>query len=207
MLSDPGKMKKNIQSCNPCYCFPVGQRGVGMIELLIAMLVFAVGVLGMASMQLAAKRNLYESTQRSIATGLNRDILERMRSNPHRLNLYVVDKMSTVTAASRDCAFNSCDPNELAAYDLMDWSVLLNGQNELVTIDGGTTIASGGLVKSLACITNDEGSVRVAIAWKGASEMLDPNEPCGKDDIFYTGSAAGMSYRRAQTMTSYIPEG
>ena len=181
------------------------QSGVGMIEVLIAILVFAVGVLGMIAMQLAAKRASYEATQRSIATSLNRDIIERMRSNPQVLENYEVDEITSRATPGKDCSTTACDPKELAIYDLWDWVQLMRGANETVTIDG-TDTNSGGLVDSMACITHDDGIVTVAIAWKGVNEMLDPNDPCGEDDSLYSGTVSDQSFRRVQTISTYISD-
>ncbi len=69
--------------------------GIGLVEVLVALLVFSVGILGVTAMQLAAKRSGYEATQRSIATSLARDIIERMRSNPGQLPGYVVSDLGS----------------------------------------------------------------------------------------------------------------
>jgi len=181
---------------------------VGIIEVAIAMLVFAVGVMGMMAMQVGAKRTSYEAAQRSIATSLSRDILERMRSNPAVLDDYVIDEVITLATPAKDCSTTDCTPAELAAYDLWDWTEIVRGANEKVTIDG-TTTEGGGLVEPLACITNTDGSVTVAIVWKGVKELADPNEPCGQSVTTYTDGVgvAGNSYRRVQVMTTYISEG
>ena len=172
------------------------EYGVGLIEVLIALLIFAVGVLGMASMQLTAKRTGYEATQRSIATSLARDILERMRSNPGLPDLYVITDtdMATLMATTSysgtpDCGADPCDPNQLAPYDLYDWSQLLTGASETVTIDS-TTSNVGGLLDSRACISNatgaDAGNVTVAIAWRGVSELTNSTESdCGNGATVY----------------------
>ena len=58
------------------------QYGLGMIEVLVAGLIFALGVLGLSTMQVKAKRTSYDALQRSLATSLARDMVARMRSNP-----------------------------------------------------------------------------------------------------------------------------
>ncbi|RLA48698.1 MAG: hypothetical protein DRQ98_14465, partial [Gammaproteobacteria bacterium] len=50
-----------------------GQKGVGLLEVLIALLIFTTGMMGLLSTQLAGKKAGYEATQRSIATALARD--------------------------------------------------------------------------------------------------------------------------------------
>lgn len=57
------------------------QRGVGMIEVLVAVLVLAIGLLGIAAMQAAALRNSQSSFERSTATVLVYSILDAMRAN------------------------------------------------------------------------------------------------------------------------------
>lgn len=155
------------------------QRGVGLIEVLIAVFVFTLGMLSLAGMQLAAKRANYEATQRSIATGLARDLLERMRGNPEQLALFVADNIadpnSPLAAAATNCAAADCTPAQLAAYDLVDWESLVLGSTEKLGTDN-----AGGLVSPRACITNVDGIVTVAIAWLGVSNADNPGDSaCG----------------------------
>lgn len=80
------------------------EKGVGLIEVLIAVLVLSVGLLGMVAMQITAKRNSFEAAQRSIATGLSRDILERIRSNPGEVATYVSNLGGeSITTAPASC--------------------------------------------------------------------------------------------------------
>jgi type IV pilus assembly protein PilV len=57
------------------------QRGVGLIEVLIAVLVMAIGLLGVAALQAAALRNSQSSLERSQAVVLSYAILDAMRAN------------------------------------------------------------------------------------------------------------------------------
>ena len=181
---------------------PRRQRGVGMIEVLVAVLVFAVGIMGMTAMQLAAKRSSDEATQRSIATSLARDIIERIRANPDQVADYVVDELgSAAVAFTTNCNTASCTPAALAERDLFEWNELLQGASERVTIGGATTNA-GGLVDSRACITNNNGNVAVAITWKGVNEMTNPAESdCGEASGLY---GANNVQRRLLVMTTYM---
>lgn len=153
-----------------------GQRGIGLIEVLIAVFILAVGMLGLATMQLTAKRASYEATQRSIATSLAKDIVERMRTNPGQLNAYVVnnigDESSLLSAAPVNCTAATCTPANLAAYDLSEWEAILVGANEKL----GSANA-GGLVDPRACITHADGAVEVAIAWRGVNSLTNPAGP------------------------------
>ena len=56
-------------------------RGVGLIEVLIAVLVMAIGLLGIAAMQATALRNSQSSLERSQAVIQSYGILDAMRAN------------------------------------------------------------------------------------------------------------------------------
>lgn len=63
------------------------QRGVGMIEVLVAVLVLAIGLLGIAAMQAAALRNSQSSLERSTATVLAYSMFDAMRANANLARL------------------------------------------------------------------------------------------------------------------------
>ncbi len=57
-------------------------RGVGLIEVLVAVLVLAIGLLGVAAMQAMALRNSQSSLERSQGVVHVYTILDAMRANP-----------------------------------------------------------------------------------------------------------------------------
>jgi type IV pilus assembly protein PilV len=57
-------------------------RGVGLIEVLVAVLVLAIGLLGVAAMQAMALRNSQSSLERSQGVIHAYTILDAMRANP-----------------------------------------------------------------------------------------------------------------------------
>ena len=182
------------------------QRGVGLVEVLIAVLVFALGILGMASMQVNAKRVSYDALQRSLATALTRDIIERMRSNPADTSLLVygaVDDLgggSITTEPTPNCKSATCTPAQLAAHDIWEWEQALDGASET---SGGTN--AGGLVSPQACITYAAGVVTVTVAWKGYDGKANPipGNTCGTTSGLY---GAGNVDRQLIVINTYIEE-
>ncbi|TVZ40123.1 type IV pilus assembly protein PilV [Alteromonadaceae bacterium 2753L.S.0a.02] len=158
------------------------QKGIGMIEVLIALLIVSVGAIGLLSTQASGKRIGYDALQRSIATGLVRDIVERMRSNPGALASYVatVGESSISTEPSPNCTTASCTPAQMAARDLWEWERALDGAGEY-TNNGGQETLAGGLVTPRGCITNNNGVVTVTVAWKGYQSASNPSpgNTCG----------------------------
>lgn len=68
-------------SRNRNFRHPSSVAGVGLIEVLIAVLVMAIGMLGIASMQATALRNSQSSLERSQAVIHSYAILDAMRAN------------------------------------------------------------------------------------------------------------------------------
>jgi type IV pilus assembly protein PilV len=196
------------------------QHGFGLIEVLIAVLILAVGILGLATMQLGAKRASFEATQRSIATSMARDILERMRSNPGELDTYAAAASDLVVdtytgTAGTDCSAVSCTTPQLAAYDMWDWTRMIQGDRTKLA-----GAAAGGLLNSVVCLHNNAGTaptdglVTVVIAWRGITEidqtvMDDPGglglTECGPGQ-FDSATVTGDRLRRQLTMTTFIAD-
>jgi type IV pilus assembly protein PilV len=61
--------------------YPKVQRGATLLEVLIAVLVLAVGLLGVAALQAGALRNSESSFERSQATILSYSLLDAMRAD------------------------------------------------------------------------------------------------------------------------------
>ncbi|TVQ74653.1 MAG: type IV pilus modification protein PilV, partial [Oceanospirillales bacterium] len=57
------------------------QNGVSLIEILIALVVLSIGLLGMAALQTRTLSLNHSAYQRTQAVNLSYDIVDRMRSN------------------------------------------------------------------------------------------------------------------------------
>ena len=180
----------------------IKQRGVGLVEVLVATAVFSVGVLGTFAMQITAKQTNFEARQQLIATGLARDILARMRSNPGQLDAYVVDGVGDkVLVTGTNCRTTPCTSAQLATYDLFEWTSSISGNAELVDIDG-KLVNAGGLVSPRACIIHDGGKVEVAIAFKSFHTVnVDSDSDCGESSGLY---GEGNEKRSLLVMTTFI---
>ena len=84
---------------------PSGESGFSMIEVLIALLVLAVGLLGLALTQTMSLRYTKSAEQRTKAVTLANSILDSMRSNRTELTAYAV----TETQFSAVNASGGCD--------------------------------------------------------------------------------------------------
>lgn len=147
------------------------QGGVGMLEFMLALMIFSTGVMGLLSVQLAGMKASHEAGQRSVATALARDILERIQANPFNAPAYAVQALGAaarpLSAPGADCDTVGCSPAQLAAFDLWQWESLLLGAAARHHGSG-----AGGLRRPLACITHQVGVVDVVISWQGGSSAM-----------------------------------
>lgn len=101
------------------------QRGAGLIEVLVAVLVMGVGLLGIAAMQATALRNNQSALERTQATIQTYSILDAMRAN--RTNALAGHYDLTETCTTPSAA------TTLAQKDLVAWFSGMRaamGQNE-----------------------------------------------------------------------------
>lgn len=109
-------------------------RGASLIEVLISVLLAAIGLLAMAGANVASIRYSKMSQYRGTATMLASDLAERMRSNQAGLLNYAVSSdfaaQASVPAASTACEGYSvtCNSADLAAYDLVAWRRAVRNQ-------------------------------------------------------------------------------
>jgi type IV pilus assembly protein PilV len=105
------------------------QRGATMIEVLVAIVIMAIGMLGIASLQSLALKYQQGAWSRASASVLINDYSERVRSNPGRETPlliapyfrganYATQQASLVPVAAVDCATNPCNATQLATWDM-----------------------------------------------------------------------------------------
>lgn len=99
-----------------CQATPSGQRGASLIEVLVAILVLSIGLLGMAALQARALKANMSSLHRSQAVMLSHYILEAMRID--REAAKAGDYNTGSSAACSPSAFNG---GTLAQHTLADW--------------------------------------------------------------------------------------
>ncbi len=108
--------------------------GFTMIEVLVALTVLSLGLLGLAALQLTSLQFNTNSYFRTQATVAAYDIIDRMRSNPTAFaaNAYHVPTTTAAdTAVSNynacttcNCDTAACSTADLALYDLGKWYAL-----------------------------------------------------------------------------------
>ncbi|WP_018879654.1 type IV pilus modification protein PilV [Thioalkalivibrio sp. ALE9] len=99
--------------------------GVTLIEVLVALLVLSIGLIGVAALQANALQANHGSQLRSQATNLAYDITDRMRANRQdALNNAYVGEYDAVTCPN-DAADLPSLTGSLAERDITEWRVAL----------------------------------------------------------------------------------
>lgn len=149
------------------------QRGVGMIEVVIALLIFSIGVLGFAALQMTALSQSNDANHRTIAVLIAQDAVERMQANPGERAAYLTvgDWPTGVYGANPpgDCVnvteANRCSSDDMAEFDMTDLAWMAANQ-----LPGGRIIADECAFNSNMC---------VIVSW----EEQDPEDCTTNSDI------------------------
>lgn len=209
------------------------QSGLTLVEILITVFVLAIGLLGTAMLQFMSKRSNFEAVQRTTATLLAHDIIERMRANYQALDTYagtletqlaslgggtMADEPTPTCTAADPCE----ETADIARHDLWEWERAIDGAAEV-----NEDVNTGGLLLPTACLYSlvsaaaegRSGNYVVAIAWRGPTEMTDPANPispppdpdpytCGQGSGKYDGAdgptTAADTHRRVLVVETYI---
>lgn len=127
-------------------------KGDSLIEILVTLIIMAVGLLGLASMQMISLKNINNSQFRSLATNYAYDMAERMRANKTGVTSGEYDALSTDDANETTCS--ACSSAETAQLDEYEWA-------ELITQD----VVSGGLPSGSGTVTANGDVYDINIQW------------------------------------------
>lgn len=139
-------------------------RGLTLIEILVAVLVVSVGLLGLAGLQAGALQQNHTAYTRTQVSNLAADITDRMRANRERAE-----------AGDYDIDFGESAPTDstVAASDLRSWRELID---DVLPRGTGSVSVDG----------NDD--VTVSICWLDTREAEQPTieSDCTGDRELFT---------------------
>jgi type IV pilus assembly protein PilV len=107
-------------------------RGFTLMELLVAIVVLAIGLLGLAGLQALGLRNNTSAYHRTQATILAYDMIDRMRANRARAIAGSYDvALNTAPSGNTDCTGTgaTCSAADMATFDLNQWKCSLGKWN------------------------------------------------------------------------------
>jgi len=127
-----------------------GSRGFSLVEVLVAVVLLSIGLLGLAKLQFWGVRHTGSAYFRTQATQIANEMVERMRANPvgvvtggYALNGAGCGPVDCGVAWD-DCRIESCDdPARLARFDL--YEMACGGKDPAVFAGVGDRLPGGGL--------------------------------------------------------------
>lgn len=120
------------------------QRGFTLMEVLISLIVLSIGLLGLAGLQMNGLKSNNSSYQRTQASLLANEMLDRIRANRAGLLLGYYSSISGTPPANPNCLTTGCTVQQIANYDAFLWAGELADRLPLgtgtVTGNGANTI-------------------------------------------------------------------
>lgn len=136
------------------------QQGSTLIEVLIAFLILAFGLLGIAGVLMLSLKANTSNISKQQAIECIHNIIDKMRLNSQaalngNYNVNNIGSGAQPSAPGTMCSTSTCTSAQLATYDIWDWLV-----NEVGQLPGGT-----GSVQVTPNATGSGGTVNITVQW------------------------------------------
>lgn len=116
------------------------QRGFSLVEVMIALVIMSVGMLGIAGLYVQSMQAGRTSMFRHHAVTLAGDVADRIRANPRAGNAYIA-----AAGVDHNCIASNvvCTPTQMAESDILVWkdeaANILPGGDVTVVFNGAVT--------------------------------------------------------------------
>ncbi|WP_309045742.1 type IV pilus modification protein PilV [Marinobacter sediminicola] len=147
---------------------PSRQAGMTLIEILVTVLVLAVGLLGMASLTVGSLKNNQGAFLRTQATILAYDMADRMKSNTAEAISGSYDGATTTASLTApSCIASGCSGADRVAADIFAWKQQIEGANgNMAMLPGGEGAISGAGASGAGGTTAAGNVFTITITWR-----------------------------------------
>lgn len=125
--------------------------GFTLVEVLVALVVLSIGLLGLAGMQLGGLRASTDAYHRTQATLLASDMADRMRANTDGLRDDNYNNITSAKPANPGCSAPACTSAQKAQLDALDWLTRLE-----------TALPAG---RGMVADADDDGVFTITVMW------------------------------------------
>ena len=161
--------------------------GFGLIEVLVALVISLVAVLGAVGLSVKSTQQEMESYQRVQALALLQDMVDRMSANRNAALCYSsgavgltlgTGQTNALICTTATASSSTTEQQTLAVNDLTEWDNHLNGTLEKSGANNvGAVIGARGCI---ALIDPANNIYRITVAWQGLGPTSAPNSTCGQ---------------------------
>ena len=158
------------------------QRGVSLIEVLVAVLIFSLGLIGMAGLLLMSTHSNQAAYLRTQVAFLASNMANRMHANPTGVwkNDYNVSFPASSSSTTTCNSSTGCSPDDLAKHDIGVWNSQLKTFLPAATASIACDASSAGMTPS-----SDQqsmgapygGNCKMVINWSERSAVGDETTP------------------------------
>lgn len=162
------------------------QHGVGLLEVLVALLLLAIAVLGFVALQLRAVEATSEGFNRIQAMNIARDLSEKIRINNSAITQYQTQLASQTNQAAygSNCYSSFCSPTTKAAFDVHEAYVQATN--------------AGMTLNMIACPGTANGRRCIYVAW-GKTDPVDTTATTTGHIACTNSTNSGFSYNDNST--------
>lgn len=159
------------------------QRGVGLMEVLVSLVILAIAVLGFAALQFRALDAIQEANDRTAAMTLARDLAEKIRVNRTQLSKYKSEINTPGNATTKNCI----------RADSSDASVTntpMCTRAEMATFDASQILGMAKQKNMTIIISDCQGGDRqcVYVAWGDTAITATSQANCMVSGVYVAGA-------------------
>jgi len=122
-----------------------------MMEILVTIVVLAIGLLGLAGLQVSGLQNNQSSYYRTVAMQQSYNIADRVRANPAGVQAGAYNSISGV-GSDPGCIGTGCTAAQMAQYDQYQW----NTDNGQLLPSGQGTVTRNGNIFTVTMMWDDQ---------------------------------------------------
>jgi type IV pilus assembly protein PilV len=172
------------------------QRGTTLIEVLVTLVILAIGLLGLAGLQTRLQASEMEAYQRAQALMLLNDMASRIATNRANAASYAI-AVGTPVGAGMTCPTTTATRQEI---DRGEWCNALQGAAE--TLGGGSV---GAMVGGRGCVEALAGNeFLITVAWQGLTPISAPPASVACGGTSYDGGAGCTGGLCRRTVTTIV---
>ncbi len=124
--------------------------GFTLVEVLITLVIFSIGLLGLAALQANSMVNSHNAYLRSQATLMANDMADRMRANIVGVAANRYNNLNGIPV-NPGCIAVDCTPAQIAVFDAFEWNTTLNAE-----LPAGAGTVTGNSVDFIITVRWDE---------------------------------------------------
>lgn len=159
------------------------QRGFGLMEVLVSLVILAIAVLGFAALQFRALDAIQEANDRTAAMTLARDLAEKIRINRTQLSKYKSEINASGETTAKSCI--RADSDKPA-----DPITSMCTRTELATFDASQILGMAKQKNMTIIISDCQGGDRqcVYVAWGGTAITATSQANCMVSGVYVAGA-------------------